>query len=250
MSNHTTLILKKVLDVYKGFEGLKVLVDVGGGIGVTLDVVTSNYPHIKGINFDLPHVLADAPTYLVVNANARIILMFVFCKLMHQKPYVNGQRINVMTKLKDLCCGAGVKHVGRDINGTYHASADEEKVMARKQKAENKTHDNGNGKTNGKAGESDVTDVEFEELCKAIEANLSIEQMVEALEANDQDSSAEIPLLSLNEEGRSKIIMLKRGRQKLHQFKPTQKKVAKGVSATSSGSASEAEAFESDPMCC
>ncbi|KAJ0079878.1 hypothetical protein Patl1_23561 [Pistacia atlantica] len=125
MSNHTTLILKKVLDVYKGFEGLKVLVDVGGGIGVTLD------------------------------------------------------RINVMTKLKGLCCGAGVKHVGRDTNGTYHASADEEKVMARKQKAENKTHDNGNGKTNGKAGESDVIDVEFEELCKAIEANLSVEQMVE-----------------------------------------------------------------------
>ncbi|KAJ0078195.1 hypothetical protein Patl1_36997 [Pistacia atlantica] len=123
--------------VYKGFEGLKVLVDVGGGIGVTLDVITSKYPHIKGINFDLPHVLAEAPTY------------------------------------------SGVKHGGGDINGTYHASADEEKVMTRKQKAENKTHDNGNGKTNGKAGESDVIDVEFEEFCKAVEANLSIEQMVE-----------------------------------------------------------------------
>ncbi|KAJ0024330.1 hypothetical protein Pint_08155 [Pistacia integerrima] len=63
MSNHTTLIMKKVLDVYKGFEGLKVLVDVGGGIGVTLDIITSKYPHIEGINFDLPHVLADAPSY-------------------------------------------------------------------------------------------------------------------------------------------------------------------------------------------
>ncbi|KAJ0006059.1 hypothetical protein Pint_36743 [Pistacia integerrima] len=75
---------------------LKVLVDVGGGIGVTLDVITSKYPHIKGINFDLPHVLTDAPTY------------------------------------------SGVKHVGEDINGSYHASADEDKVMTRKQKAENK----------------------------------------------------------------------------------------------------------------
>ncbi|KAJ0086306.1 hypothetical protein Patl1_08342 [Pistacia atlantica] len=63
MSNHTTLIMKKVLDVYKGFEGLQVLVDVGGGIGVTLDIITSKYPHIEGINFDLPHVLADAPSY-------------------------------------------------------------------------------------------------------------------------------------------------------------------------------------------
>ena len=63
MSNHTTLIMKKILDVYKGFEGLKVLVDVGGGIGVTLNVLTSKYPQIRGINFDLPHVVSDAPSY-------------------------------------------------------------------------------------------------------------------------------------------------------------------------------------------
>ncbi|KAJ0024589.1 hypothetical protein Pint_07774 [Pistacia integerrima] len=188
MSNHTTLIMKKVLDVYKGFEGLKVLVDVG-----------------------------------------RELVLLLMSSLL------------------------SVKHVGGDINGTYHASADEEKVMTRKQKVENKTHDNGNGKTNGKVGESDLIDVEFEEFCKAIEANLSIEQMVEVLVANDQDSSAQIPgnkwilnMLSGKclEEGRSKITMVKGGRQKLHQFKLTQKKVSKGVSAASSGSASEAEAFE------
>ncbi|KAL4596228.1 hypothetical protein ACB092_12G149300 [Castanea dentata] len=63
MSNHTTLIMKKILDVYKGFEGLEVLVDVGGGIGVTLNTITSKYPQIKGINFDLPHVVSDAPSY-------------------------------------------------------------------------------------------------------------------------------------------------------------------------------------------
>ncbi|KAK6939889.1 Plant methyltransferase dimerization [Dillenia turbinata] len=63
MSNHTTLILKKILNIYAGFEGLKVLVDVGGGIGVTLNIITTQYPHIKGINFDLPHVLSDAPSY-------------------------------------------------------------------------------------------------------------------------------------------------------------------------------------------
>ncbi|KAJ0080077.1 hypothetical protein Patl1_23419 [Pistacia atlantica] len=60
-------------------------------------------------------------------------------------------------------------------------------------------HDNGN--TYGKAGESDVIDVEFEEFCKAIEANLSIEQMVEILEANDQTPLAQILLLSLNVSG-------------------------------------------------
>ncbi|KAB1220994.1 Caffeic acid 3-O-methyltransferase 1 [Morella rubra] len=63
MSHHSTLIMKKILDVYKGFEGLKVLVDVGGGIGATLNSIISKYPQIKGINFDLPHVLVDAPPF-------------------------------------------------------------------------------------------------------------------------------------------------------------------------------------------
>ncbi|KAJ9693869.1 hypothetical protein PVL29_009705 [Vitis rotundifolia] len=47
MSNHTTLIMKRILQIYKGFEGLKVLVDVGGGIGVTLRIITSKYLRIK-----------------------------------------------------------------------------------------------------------------------------------------------------------------------------------------------------------
>ncbi|KAK4849017.1 hypothetical protein QYF36_019884 [Acer negundo] len=46
-----------------GFENVKQLVDVGGGLGVTLKAVTAKYPHIKGINFDLPHVIQRAPNY-------------------------------------------------------------------------------------------------------------------------------------------------------------------------------------------
>ncbi|CAM8894661.1 unnamed protein product [Rhodiola kirilowii] len=63
MSSHTTMLMKKVLSVYKGFQGVKVLVDVGGGVGVTLGMITAKYPNIKGINFDLPHVLAVAPSF-------------------------------------------------------------------------------------------------------------------------------------------------------------------------------------------
>lgn len=63
MSSHSTWIMKKILDVYGGFKGVKVLVDVGGGVGATLKMITSKHPFIKGINFDLPHVLADAPSY-------------------------------------------------------------------------------------------------------------------------------------------------------------------------------------------
>ncbi|KAH7519390.1 hypothetical protein FEM48_Zijuj08G0031100 [Ziziphus jujuba var. spinosa] len=55
MYNHTTIVIKKILDLYKGFESLEQLVDVGGGLGVTLRLITSKYPNIKAINFDLPH---------------------------------------------------------------------------------------------------------------------------------------------------------------------------------------------------
>ncbi|MQM08639.1 hypothetical protein Taro_041496 [Colocasia esculenta] len=63
MSNHSTITMKKILEIYGGFEGINVLVDVGGGIGATLNMIVSKHPTIKGINFDLPHVIADAPSY-------------------------------------------------------------------------------------------------------------------------------------------------------------------------------------------
>ncbi|KAL6581601.1 Caffeic acid 3-O-methyltransferase 1 [Orobanche minor] len=63
MSNHSTIIMKEVLERYDGFEGLKSIVDVGGGIGTTLNMIISKYPSIMGINFDLPHVIRHAPSY-------------------------------------------------------------------------------------------------------------------------------------------------------------------------------------------
>ncbi|KAL2954828.1 hypothetical protein AAZX31_19G245700 [Glycine max] len=63
MINHTTIVMKKVLECYKGFENIKMLVDVGGGLGININLITSKYPHIQGINFDLPHVLEHAPSY-------------------------------------------------------------------------------------------------------------------------------------------------------------------------------------------
>ncbi|KZV40955.1 caffeic acid 3-O-methyltransferase [Dorcoceras hygrometricum] len=63
MSNHSTIIMKEILDSYGGFHGLKSIVDVGGGTGAILNMIVSKYPTIKGINFDLPHVVEDAPSY-------------------------------------------------------------------------------------------------------------------------------------------------------------------------------------------
>ena len=52
-----------ILENYKGFENLETLVDVGGGLGITLDMITSKHPNLKGINYDLLHVIEHAPTY-------------------------------------------------------------------------------------------------------------------------------------------------------------------------------------------
>ncbi|KAI3732269.1 hypothetical protein L1987_63473 [Smallanthus sonchifolius] len=63
MFNHSTMTMKKIVDLYDGFSGLKTLVDVGGGIGASLNMITSKHTSLKGINFDLPHVIEDAKTY-------------------------------------------------------------------------------------------------------------------------------------------------------------------------------------------
>ncbi|CAL9066043.1 unnamed protein product [Musa banksii] len=63
MRNHSTILIKQLLETYRGFDDVKVLVDVGGGTGATLHLITSGHQHIKGINFDLPHVISGAPPY-------------------------------------------------------------------------------------------------------------------------------------------------------------------------------------------
>ncbi|XP_021282891.1 caffeic acid 3-O-methyltransferase-like [Herrania umbratica] len=67
MGNQTAIIMEKVLEIYKGFEGINQLVDVGGGLGTNLKLIVSKYPQTKGINFDLPHVIKEAPHFLGVD---------------------------------------------------------------------------------------------------------------------------------------------------------------------------------------
>ncbi|KAJ4819417.1 O-methyltransferase family protein [Rhynchospora pubera] len=62
MKDNSTFFLKKMLETYQGFKDVHVLVDVGGGVGVALGKIVSKYPHIKGINFDLPDAIAAALT--------------------------------------------------------------------------------------------------------------------------------------------------------------------------------------------
>ncbi|KAK2634433.1 hypothetical protein Ddye_029225 [Dipteronia dyeriana] len=63
MSSNSIVIMTKILEIYKGFDGLKSVVDVGGGTGTVLNMIVSKYSSIKAINFDLPHVIEVAPPY-------------------------------------------------------------------------------------------------------------------------------------------------------------------------------------------
>ncbi|KAG7537822.1 O-methyltransferase domain [Arabidopsis suecica] len=95
MLESSTMVMEKVLKFYEGFKDVKTLVDVGGGLGNTLGLITSKqarpvaeahearalghqspyfragtaskYPHLIGINFDLAPVLANAHSYPGVN---------------------------------------------------------------------------------------------------------------------------------------------------------------------------------------
>ncbi|CAI9088315.1 OLC1v1022618C1 [Oldenlandia corymbosa var. corymbosa] len=53
-------------DAY-AFESLESMVNVGGGTGQAIAEIVKVYPNIKGINFDLPHVIATAPEFAGVS---------------------------------------------------------------------------------------------------------------------------------------------------------------------------------------
>uniref|UniRef100_A0A7N0RCM5 Uncharacterized protein n=1 Tax=Kalanchoe fedtschenkoi TaxID=63787 RepID=A0A7N0RCM5_KALFE len=63
MTGMTGVTMKALLASYKGFQGIGTLVDIGGGNGTALAAIISAHPSIKGINFDLPHVIEGAPSY-------------------------------------------------------------------------------------------------------------------------------------------------------------------------------------------
>ncbi|XVE68081.1 hypothetical protein DITRI_Ditri09bG0040700 [Diplodiscus trichospermus] len=62
MAYDSRLISKAVISGYKdGFNNIRSLVDVGGGTGGMAAEIVKFYPHIKAINYDLPHVITTAP---------------------------------------------------------------------------------------------------------------------------------------------------------------------------------------------
>lgn len=63
MASLSMPFMRTVLKYYQGFKGVHTLVDVGGSSGFCLHMIIQTHGHIKGINFDLPHVVAGSPAY-------------------------------------------------------------------------------------------------------------------------------------------------------------------------------------------
>ncbi|PON56158.1 O-methyltransferase COMT-type [Parasponia andersonii] len=62
MSGVSVPFMRSILEGYDGFEGVKTLVDVGGSAGDCLRMILRKHPNVlRGINFDLPEVVARAP---------------------------------------------------------------------------------------------------------------------------------------------------------------------------------------------
>lgn len=96
--------MKRMLEIYAGFEGVSTLVDVGGGNGQNLKMIISKYPVIKGINFDLPQVIENAPPLPgnnMIKCDRTLCLVFYFVKKI-----INQQTIK-------FC--QGIEHIGGDM---------------------------------------------------------------------------------------------------------------------------------------
>nr|BAN63363.1 flavonoid O-methyltransferase [Carthamus tinctorius] len=63
MACRTRITMDALMSKYR-FDELKgTLVDVGGGLGAAINEIVTAYPHLNGINFDLPQVISTAPKY-------------------------------------------------------------------------------------------------------------------------------------------------------------------------------------------
>ncbi|RWR86536.1 caffeate O-methyltransferase [Cinnamomum micranthum f. kanehirae] len=137
MLNPTTIIMKKILETYKGFEGLNEVVDVGGGVGATLHTIISKYPHIKGVNYDLPQphlkwilhdwsderclkllnncykALPDSGKVIIVDLilplfpETNLTAKYIFQHDMLMLAYTHGGNVRTEKQLEELTKGAG-----------------------------------------------------------------------------------------------------------------------------------------------
>lgn len=97
MTNSSLLVSKAILSEYN-FGKYKCVVDIGGGEGILLAMILKKYPSLKGINFDLPHVVSESKKVFEENqVSDRIEL-------------VSGDFFNDLPVGGDLYCMKSIMH--------------------------------------------------------------------------------------------------------------------------------------------
>ncbi|KAJ9563055.1 hypothetical protein OSB04_008215 [Centaurea solstitialis] len=101
MACRTRITMDALMSKYR-FDELKgTLVDVGGGLGAAINEIVTKYPHLKGINFDLPQVISTAPKYEGVNHvggrfGCRLFLRGLKSKFTPKKLEVNSAPLKIL----------------------------------------------------------------------------------------------------------------------------------------------------------
>ncbi|KAL3724347.1 hypothetical protein ACJRO7_029510 [Eucalyptus globulus] len=64
----STIFMGKFMDTHCRFKNAKMVVHVGGAVGECLELILSKHPDLRGINFDLPHVVKNGLSYPLLMA--------------------------------------------------------------------------------------------------------------------------------------------------------------------------------------
>ncbi|XP_041996854.1 acetylserotonin O-methyltransferase-like isoform X2 [Salvia splendens] len=94
MACHARRAVSEIVEQYgEVFEGIDCLVDVGGGDGTTLHCIVEACPWIRGINYDLPHVVSAAQVRQGVEHVAGDMFEYV--------PNADAAFIKILTKCRE-----------------------------------------------------------------------------------------------------------------------------------------------------
>ncbi|XP_039154655.1 flavone 3'-O-methyltransferase 1-like [Eucalyptus grandis] len=63
MKSMSTIFMGKFMDTHCRFKNAKMVVHVRGAVGECLELILSKHPDLRGINFDLPHVVKNGLSY-------------------------------------------------------------------------------------------------------------------------------------------------------------------------------------------
>ncbi|KAI6697285.1 hypothetical protein NL676_017404 [Syzygium grande] len=107
MASDTRPVGNVVVNHSRGvFEGITLLVDVGGGTGTMANAIASTFPHIECTNFDLPHVVAN----LELSKNVKCVARDLFEAILPEDAMLlKANSVKILKRCKEASKGKGKK---------------------------------------------------------------------------------------------------------------------------------------------